>query len=395
MKVLYSFPWSIGESGIGYTAWEQVNELTQLGCEVHLLCGYVQRPFEAPPAVLHQTMSLKWRKLPAKLLGGMDAAARFHDARTAAYLRRHRGALQVFHGWPLASEQSLAEAGRQGVPAFLERPNTHTEHAYEVTSEVYSNLGIPAPLHASHRPKPARLAREEREYTAADYLLCPSAAVMESFQCRGYARDKLVPHRYGYSPTRIATHTARGEGFRAIFIGNDGARKGLHDILTSWSRSEATAGGRLDIFGALNPEYREHIKPLLNQPGVHYHGFSSDVSAYLSQAHCLLLSSYEEGSALVTYEARAAGCVLVVSEQSGAIVEHGRTGLVHRAGDIAQLQKHINALYLDRGLLERLRSASLADLNTLTWTASVRALIDTYRTLSAPPQRDSRAVSPG
>ena len=44
--------------------------------------------------------------------------------------------------------------------------------------------------------------------------------------------------------------------------------------------------------------------------------------------HVLVLPSFEEGSALVTYEGRACGCVLVISDRAGAPAEAGVDALV-------------------------------------------------------------------
>lgn len=93
----------------------------------------------------------------------------------------------------------------------------------------------------------------------------------------------------------------------------------------------------------------------------------------------MILPSIEEGSALATYEARGCGCVLLVSDASGAICEHMRTGLVHHTGDVATLTRHITMLHDDRALLDRLRAESLNTAPAITWTAAGARLLDVYR----------------
>jgi glycosyltransferase involved in cell wall biosynthesis len=108
-------------------------------------------------------------------------------------------------------------------------------------------------------------------------------------------------------------------------------------------------------------------------------GFTSDVAAAMQKADVLILPSVEEGSALVTYEARACGCVLVVSDATGAPCEHMQNGLVHAAGDVAAVQEHISLLHRDRELLARLRKSSLASVGKLTWTEAAAKLVGIYR----------------
>jgi glycosyltransferase involved in cell wall biosynthesis len=99
----------------------------------------------------------------------------------------------------------------------------------------------------------------------------------------------------------------------------------------------------------------------------------------MRQSDLFVLSSVEEGSALVTYEARGSGCVLLVSDASGAVCEHMKNGLVHLSRDVSALTEHIRSLDSDRRLLEKLRMESASDLNRLTWTEAGRRLAEVYR----------------
>jgi glycosyltransferase involved in cell wall biosynthesis len=92
----------------------------------------------------------------------------------------------------------------------------------------------------------------------------------------------------------------------------------------------------------------------------------------------LILPSIEEGSALVTYDARAAGCLLLVSDASGAICEHEENALVHPAGDAAALAEHISRVDGDRTLLNRLTSRSLQSIDEITWEAAGIRMVKAY-----------------
>jgi glycosyltransferase involved in cell wall biosynthesis len=93
----------------------------------------------------------------------------------------------------------------------------------------------------------------------------------------------------------------------------------------------------------------------------------------------LILPSVEEGGALVTYEARACGCVLLVSSVSGAKCQHMKNSLVHEPGDVDALSRHIDLLDSDRELYFKLRENSLADVGDLTWQKAVESLVKAYR----------------
>jgi glycosyltransferase involved in cell wall biosynthesis len=108
-------------------------------------------------------------------------------------------------------------------------------------------------------------------------------------------------------------------------------------------------------------------------------GHRNDVPDLMRKSDVLVLPSIEEGSALVTSEARGSGCVVLVSEATGAICHHMENALVHRVGDVTALSEHITMLDKDRALLETLRAASLLTAHEITWAAAGVKLLQVYR----------------
>ena len=91
------------------------------------------------------------------------------------------------------------------------------------------------------------------------------------------------------------------------------------------------------------PGYAEKLAPMLAHPSVKALG-RQNVPELMRQCHLLILPTIEEGSALVTAEARASGCVLLVSEAAGAVCKHMENALVHPVGDVTTLTQHITNL---------------------------------------------------
>jgi glycosyltransferase involved in cell wall biosynthesis len=385
MRVLYSFPTRLGTPGIGTTAWHQVAALAELGAQVTAVCATSERPLPHSVRVV-ETLRPAGVRVPFRLLGFMSAV-RLHDRRAAAALRRIHPSVDVVHAWPLGAERTLRAARDLDVPGLLERPNAHTRFAFEIVERVRRELGLPEDEDSPHHPDPRRLEREEREYALARRILCPSDFVAESFLRAGTAPDRLARHRYGYDPARFTAsgRDCEARPFTAAFVGRGEPRKGLHLALRAWVDSGAAAGGVLLVAGPIEPAYRELLEPLLTHPSVREVGEVEDPAALMRSADVLILPSFEEGSALVTYEARACGCVLVVSDHSGAQCRDGEDALVHRAGDLADLTGHLRRLAEDGALLRRLREASLAGAGELTWTAAARTLAGVYASALAAP----------
>jgi glycosyltransferase involved in cell wall biosynthesis len=121
-------------------------------------------------------------------------------------------------------------------------------------------------------------------------------------------------------------------------------------------------------------------------------GHRNDVPELMRQNDILVLPSIEEGSALVTSEARGSGCVLLVSEATGAVCKHMDNALVHSPGDAAALARHITMLNQDRTLLDRLRKESLRTIQEVTWTAAGVKLLQVYRDVLAATSKEQVLV---
>jgi glycosyltransferase involved in cell wall biosynthesis len=378
VRLLYSFPTRLGTPGIGTTAWNQVVGVADHCSAVTVVCASAERPLPAGVRVI-ETLRVLGVKVPFRALGFMRAV-RLHDARAAAALRRLAGEVDLVHCWPLGAERTLGAARELHVPGLLERPNAHTRFAYAAVEEVCRDLGIPIDPSSPHYPVPERLEREEREYALADRLLCPSEFVASSFLAEGFSEDRLLRHRYGYDPAQFSVDGAAPEKrqFTVGFFGRGEPRKGLHLALRAWLDSGAAEGGRFVIAGAVEPAYEELLEPLLGHPSVQRLGHVADPAALMRACDVMVLPSFEEGSALVTYEGRACGCVLAISDHTGAPAENGVDALVHAAGDGAALTGHLRALADDPALLARLRAASLERARHLTWADAGRALADAY-----------------
>jgi glycosyltransferase involved in cell wall biosynthesis len=359
--------------GIGTTAWHQVHELVRRGTRVTLFCGSCERDVPGIHRVV-ETMRFAGIPLPYRLIGN-ERAFRFHDDRVAREVTRQGSHYNVIHSWPLGSLATLRAAKAAGTATVLERPNAHTAFAYEVVAKEYEKLGVPVTAGHSHAPSPERLRIEVAEYESAALLACPSDFVAGTFLARGIDPAKIGRHQYGYDPAKFSpSPVARpvDHPFTMVFVGRCEPRKGLHYALEAWHRAGAPAHGRFIICGAYVPGYRDVLTRWLDGASVEERGHLADVSGEMRDADVLVLPSIEEGSALVTYEARASGCVLLVSEAAGAKLQDGRHGFVHRVGDVGQLASHLQALISDRALLQRMRSASIAELDGLTWSAAAQ-----------------------
>lgn len=379
LRVVYSFPLRLGASRVCYTAWQQVNGLAAAGADLLVFPASLGRSL--PPGI-GVSPTLAWCKfrLPYKVVGTMRAVA-LHDRIVARRIQRMAGQIDIIHTWPLGAAETLKVAAKLGIPTVMERPNANTRFAMEVVQQECDRLGVTLPPDHEHAYNAEKLRKEEEEYRLAYRLLCPSEFVVKTFLDKGYAKEKLVRHFYGFD--HKVFHPGSGQrkakpGLTMLFAGVCAVRKGVHFALEAWLQSPASQDGQFLIAGEFLPAYAEKLAPMLSHPSVRVLGHRTDLPDLMRESDILILPSLEEGSALVTAEARGCGCVLLVSDAAGANCTHMENALVHRAGDIATIARHITALHEGRSLLEALRASSLSTVGDLTWANAGLKLFDVY-----------------
>lgn len=385
IRVLYSFPFKIGAERICTTAWHQVTGAHQAGINFRVFTGAVARSL--PDSVkVHRTLSLGKLRIPYRLLG-RAGACELHDRQVARWLSRNPNTIDLVHAWPLASLHTIRVAKRLGIPVLLERINAHIRFAFEIVEEECRQIGIELPPGHDHELNPASLKREEAEYQQSDYLLCPSDFVARTFLEAGFAESQILRHQYGFDESRFHHHDRNGKDgvrkFTAIYAGVCEPRKGLHYALEAWHESGACESGEFRICGQFVPGYAEKLAKWTSHPSVKIMGHRSDLPELMRDSDVFLLPSVEEGSALVTYEARGSGCVLLVSENAGAACRDGYDAYLHPIRDKELLTKQLRELSENSTSLATMRKRSLETVGALTWSAAGVSLAQAYQKVLA------------
>ncbi|ANP74093.1 Glycosyl transferase group 1 [Cryobacterium arcticum] len=378
MRLLYSFPHSLDRPGIALTARQQVLGLARLGVQVELFATSIGA-LELPPGVtVHTTLSVGALRVPHRALG-VQRAYDYHDAVVSHWLSRHGSDIDIVHAWPRGCLRTLTTARSLGIPALRESPNPHTASVIRQSELAAADAGIELPATHSHASNRDVLAREREEYAAASAVLVPSDYARDEFLAEGFPARSLLQHRYGCDLDRFPARTAvRGQRpFRAVFVGRGDPTKGLHVALEAWLIANLPNAEFL-IAGALQPDYAAALADLLALPTVTTLGFVTDVSALLRSADVMLLPTWTEGSALVTLEAEASGCVPLVSTAAGALGDDGIDYLEHPVGDRAALAAQLVLMAGDAEGLARLSTHGTARRDFLSWDRAGEVLLERY-----------------
>ncbi|MGE0722741.1 MAG: glycosyltransferase family 4 protein [Alphaproteobacteria bacterium] len=171
------------------------------------------------------------------------------------------------------------------------------------------------------------LQRSSAEAAEADWVLAASDYVRDSLVENGVDPRRIQSLPYTVDTDRFVPGTRAPDGrFRVLFVGQIGQRKGIKYLLEAVRRLdlpdlELLLIGRIIGSGAGLAPYRPWFRHVPAVP----HG---EVAALFRSADAFALPSLHEGSAMVTYEALAAGLPLVVSPNAGAPVRDGIEGFL-------------------------------------------------------------------
>ena len=178
---------------------------------------------------------------------------------------------------------------------------------------------------------------------------------------------KILRSSYGWSPSSFASSVGdeSRKGFRALFIGAIGVRKGVPQLLAAWKKSGVV--GELLLVGGVEPVLKPLLVPYLEGHGVRLADFDFELGRFYKSADIFVFPSLEEGDPLVTYEAAGCGLPVVTTPMGSAnIIKHGINGLVVDPYDIDGLAQAISSLANSPELRSRLALRAAKDAENFT-----------------------------
>ncbi|MDO6519612.1 glycosyltransferase family 4 protein [Zobellia uliginosa] len=175
------------------------------------------------------------------------------------------------------------------------------------------------------------LEKEQEEYQQADYITVPSEFVMNSFIEKGVDRNKLKKIPYGARLDRFKkVSDPQKNKFRVLWVGAISLRKGFMYALNAF-REFKHPNKEFIVIGHMSHE----IKKLLEAEhleNVNFKGIvaNSQLLEYYSSSDVFLLTSLEEGLAMVQGEALACGCPIIATPNTGSqdLITHNEEGFI-------------------------------------------------------------------
>lgn len=255
----------------------------------------------------------------------------FGDRVAALASREH---WDVLLAWSGVAEEALGALGGARTLRLVLRGSTHVRTQSRILEEEMRRTGV-----ALDRPSAWMIAREEREYAAADGIIVLSRFCRDSFRVHGYPSGRVQVLPLGVrtdvfrpSAETIQRRRARilaGEPIRVLNVGAFSLRKGMWDVPAI---VQALDGRRLQFrfVGTVTPEARDVARALRGAATFLPPVPEQQLPLVYAEGDVFLLPTLEEGFPAVLAQAGAAGLpILTTPNGAGAdAVRDGETGWV-------------------------------------------------------------------
>lgn len=238
-------------------------------------------------------------------------ATRRFDAEVARTLPQS----DVLLAWAWSARRSFEIARQRGITCVLEECGSANLHQETLLADEYSRLGLPY-----RNPIATRvIENERRECELADYILCPSQYVADSFSVYGVSPERCIVIPYATNPRFKASAPKRvAMPLQILYVGSVGVRKGILYLLAALAllddpRIQCTVIGRIDPdLAPLLAPYQHRFRHVSSVP-------HEEMPRYFSEAHLFVLPTLDEGMAYVVMEALASGTPVLTTPHSGAL----------------------------------------------------------------------------
>jgi glycosyltransferase involved in cell wall biosynthesis len=300
--------------------------------------GYPAWKLAAPSAMRVRTHSLRTnvvygllRFAPERLRPSSRALFLWQDHGFDHWVGRHLDPCDFVHAMPGQALETFRAARRLGIQTVLNHATGPVREWVRIMEPEYARVGLRLTEVCPYDS--AYFAREEEEYALADWHCAASSVVREQLLGLGikaeriwqvpYGADESIFHRDAVAPQE--------KGFRIVFAGQTGLRKGIRillDALELTGREDWT----VDFYGPVLGEAQRDLAAYRGRATLRFRGPVSQASLAdaFRAGSVLVLPSLEEGFGLVVPQALACGLPAIVSDRVGArdLLRHRENGSV-------------------------------------------------------------------
>jgi starch synthase len=328
-----------------------------------------------------------------------QARTDWFDRRLASLVARVRPDLLLVFS-DVGSERTLPLCRRLGIPTILSMVHGDVREEARILAEEEAAAPDFFPLYLGD----GVLDREElrwlhqrrlRDLELADRILVPSTQIAETLTAHGTPIDKIqvVPYAADCRRFQPPPRKQHGSNCTFLFAGGITQRKGIKYLLEAWEKVRRPEW-KLQLLGPL-PHRCGPLEPWLGHVELLGRVGHAEVPGRMAAADVFVFPSLFEGSAVVTYEALAAGLPCVVSPSAGSVVRDGVEGFLVPPRNVEELAARMIQLGNSPDLRARMSQAARRRAREFDWPRYHAAILREAATLLHHPQPTWTADGPG
>jgi glycosyltransferase involved in cell wall biosynthesis len=272
---------------------------------------------------------------------------------------------QISITWAWAGLDTISKIKESGGIAIVEECGSCNSQQNEILAEEYKNLN----LYFSSPTPNFIIKRELQETNSADYILCPSKYVADSFINKGIPAKKCKIIPYGVNLNLFHYEKKAKRDFTILFVGTVGVRKGVIYLLKALEILKKNYSINCLIIGGIEEDFRhiyeqyKHLFKHINK--VQHHQLIS----YYNDASVFVFPSLDEGMAYVQLEAMACGLPVICTPNSGgeSIIEDGVDGFIIPIRDVEAIVNKVTFLYDNKSIREKMAITASIKASNYSW----------------------------
>lgn len=316
------------------------------------------------------------------LLSQEQASVRF-GAWFDTATRKRTQAGSVFHFVNGIGLETASQLGDQGFLTICDVRAAYIDSEDALFNEEYKRLGL--------QYKSLRWALRPRllaEYAVADAIIVPSAYVAETFCQNGIPSDKLHVLPFGVDLARFqmgvtSKHGKKdGQRFQALFVGRINPGKGVHYLIEAFGRLKLPKSQLLIVGRVDDAAYGRYLETLVEQYKVNVtflgHLPQTDLWHIYQQSDLFVLPTLSEGSAMVVYEAMAAGLPILTTNHAGSVVADGEEGFIVPIRNSEAMEEKMHLLFKRTDLRQAMGKQSRLRVQDFSWEKYGQRLLSVY-----------------
>jgi len=265
--------------------------------------------------------------------------------------------------WAWSGLDSIRTIKKQGGLAIVEECGSCNKFQNKILSEEYENLGL-----KFQNPTPKFIVdRQLEEAKIADYLLCPSKHVMNSFVENGIDKDKFKLIPYGVNQGIFKPKWLQNEDFTIVFVGTIGVRKGLIYLFRALEMLKIPY--KCILIGSIEDQFKTYFDQYSHLFTHFSHVAHHELVDYYNQASVFVFPSLDEGMALVQLEAMACGLPIICTTNSGgdSVIDEGEQGYIVPIRNPEAIAAKITFLYENPILRHQMAKKSSEKATQYNW----------------------------